>query len=372
MQLIAKRIFTATGLLMVLISAACSGSSPVVSRSQATPTAIPTPMVASKPTYTVQRGDIVSMLEFSGRVVPAQEEPLFFRTDGRVRSVYVKPGSLVTSGQVLADLISLDELEKTRTQDELNLRRAEINLEMARLRQSMAATRTPSYVQSYSEQMALQAYEVELAQISLQEQQLRASKVETAIEFAQITAPFDGRLLTSLLQAGDTVKAYETVAIVADDTRLEIGTKLISTQMDMLKEGMACSVRFSNRSDVSMTGQIRQMPYPYGSAGNKKEASGASGILSANDSNTRITVNLPAGTELKLSDILSVSVILDSKSGVLWLPPSAIRSFEGRYFVVVQSSESAPRRVDIKVGLSNEDRVEVVEGLEEGQVVIAP
>jgi RND family efflux transporter MFP subunit len=366
------RIFIGISIIFLLFSAACSGNNPVVSGKDATPTPIPTPMVASKPTYAVQRGDIVSELAFNGRVVPALEEPLFFRTDGRIRTVFVKPGEAVAAGQVLADLTSLDELERTRKQDELNLRRAEINLEAARLRQTIAATQTPWYDQNYNERMALQAYEVELAQIALEEQQLKASKSETSIQDAQIIAPFDGKLLTSTLQAGEQVKAFEAVAVVADDTQLEVGAKLISTQMELLSEGMPCSVEFSSRTSEPMPGVIRQLPYPYGSAGEKSENDAISGSLASSDSNTRVTVTLPAGTTLKMSDILAVTVILDSKQGVLWLPPSAIRSFEGRNFVVVQGKDTAPRRVDIKVGLSNADMVEIVEGLEEGDVVVAP
>jgi multidrug efflux pump subunit AcrA (membrane-fusion protein) len=54
---------------------------------------------------------------------------------------------------------------------------------------------------------------------------------------------------------------------------------------------------------------------------------------------------------------------------VLWLPPQAIRTFEGRKFVVVQEGD-AQRRVDVKIGVEGEDRVEIVEGLNEGQVVV--
>ena len=372
MQPLYNRILSPTSLIILLFSAACTGANTAVKSGEATPTSIPTPMVASKPTYVVKRGDIVSMLEFNGRVVPAQEEPLFFRVDGRIRTVYAKPGDLVKAGQVLADLISLDELERTRKQDELNLRRAEINLEMARLRQTITATQTPGYAQNYDERMALQAYEVELAQIALDEQKLRASKSETSMQDAQITAPFDGKLLTSSLQAGDQVKAFDAVAVVADDTQLEVGAKLISTQLEVLSEGMECAITFSNRTAEPFLGVIRLLPYPYGSAGQKNENDAVSGNLASSDSNTRVSVTLPAGTNLKMSDILSVTVILDSKSGILWLPPSAIRSFEGRNFVVVQSKDTAPRRVDIKVGLSNEDMVEIVEGLNEGDVVVAP
>ena len=56
---------------------------------------------------------------------------------------------------------------------------------------------------------------------------------------------------------------------------------------------------------------------------------------------------------------------------VLWLPPAAIREFNGRLFVVAQEGDSQ-KRVDIKIGLQNENQVEVISGLSEGQTVVGP
>jgi multidrug efflux pump subunit AcrA (membrane-fusion protein) len=56
---------------------------------------------------------------------------------------------------------------------------------------------------------------------------------------------------------------------------------------------------------------------------------------------------------------------------VLWLPPQAIRRFDGRTFAVVQDGQ-AQRRVDIELGLEGDDRVEIVSGLTAGEIVVAP
>jgi multidrug efflux pump subunit AcrA (membrane-fusion protein) len=78
----------------------------------------------------------------------------------------------------------------------------------------------------------------------------------------------------------------------------------------------------------------------------------------------------------RLNDRVRVTVILEQKEDVLWLPPQAIRSFEGRNFVVIQDADGQ-RRVDIKLGITTGDRVEIVwvegvENLSEGQVVVGP
>ena len=63
--------------------------------------------------------------------------------------------------------------------------------------------------------------------------------------------------------------------------------------------------------------------------------------------------------------------VLERKEDVLWLPPAAIRTFEGRKFVVIQEG-AIQRRVDVTVGIESDDRVEIVSGVEEGDVVVGP
>jgi multidrug efflux pump subunit AcrA (membrane-fusion protein) len=62
-------------------------------------------------------------------------------------------------------------------------------------------------------------------------------------------------------------------------------------------------------------------------------------------------------------------VTLQRKDNVLWLPPQAIRTFQGRQFVVVDEG-NRQRRVDVKLGIQGPDRIEIVDGLKEGQKVV--
>jgi multidrug efflux pump subunit AcrA (membrane-fusion protein) len=66
-----------------------------------------------------------------------------------------------------------------------------------------------------------------------------------------------------------------------------------------------------------------------------------------------------------------MSIILAQKADALWLPAQAVREFDGRYFVILKDGQTE-RRVDVKVGIVEQDRIEITEGLTEGQVVVAP
>jgi hypothetical protein len=66
-----------------------------------------------------------------------------------------------------------------------------------------------------------------------------------------------------------------------------------------------------------------------------------------------------------------VTAEVERAQAVLWLPPQAIRNFSGRLFAVVQDGD-VQRRVDVRIGVEAADRVEILEGIEEGQVVVGP
>ncbi len=62
---------------------------------------------------------------------------------------------------------------------------------------------------------------------------------------------------------------------------------------------------------------------------------------------------------------------LNVRQNVLWLPPAAVRTFQNRTFVVLQTPDG-PRSVDVEIGLRTTDRVEIKSGVREGDVVIGP
>lgn len=362
-------IFTWVALIILILATACSGGG--AAKTQPTPTPLPTPAAASKPTYPVQRGDITAQVQFSARIIPAVEEELFFRADGRVRNVYVRGGEAVKKGQVLADLVSLDKMEAEALQQEYTLRRAEINLEMAWLRQQLAATQDATWNPGYEIRQKMNQYEVELAQIALDETKLQVKSLNTNITDAQIISPLDGKVLAVDVLEGAEARAFNPLITVGDDSKLEVGATLTTTQMQELAEEMQVIVELPNRPGEKLNGKVRSLPYPYGTGGGTQTSSTTTAGATV-DNTTRIALDNPDSIKgFRLGDLVQVTVILESKKNVLWLPPAAIRSFEGRNFVVIKT-DGLPKRVDVRIGIKNEEQVEILAGVEEGQVAIAP
>jgi multidrug efflux pump subunit AcrA (membrane-fusion protein) len=438
-----RRPLSWIALLATVISTLMSGcSSTLTSTEGPTPTPLPTPVVPTKPTYTVQRGDVVREIEFVGHIAPIVDQTLFFRMSGHVRQLNVTFGSVVTAGQVLADL-EMSELQLATAQQTITdtLTEAQIALDTARLRFAQAQTEdvsgtvTIAQINLFRAQRAVtdaedeynkslyrtwelpeakkpyrdalerarqdltiaqaqydQAvanhnahdYAVQILAQDVKLARLRVNKLERgvdpkivqAVEMARLTvkrledqladtqlvAPFDGQVTSVGIAAGDAVEAFKPVMVVADLQRLEVSADLTgNADATYLSEGMPVVLEFYYQPGKEpLKGVIRHLP---------RQTAG--GNVEDKDRTTRISLEKPAAEiGVAQDDAMRVKVVLERKDNVLWLPPQAIRTFEGRKFVVVQDGQ-ALRRVDVKVGVTGKDRVEILEGLTEGQVVQA-
>ncbi len=191
--------------------------------------------------------------------------------------------------------------------------------------------------------------------------QLTVDRLESFIEQTRIYSPINGEVTTESLREGEVTEGFRTVMVVADDTNLIVAAEPLSTQMQKLSEGMECSIALSAYPGKELTGVVKQLPYPYGGGGGAAE-------IEDQDKRTLIDFD-PEDLDLRSGDLVRVTVILEKKTDVLWLPPAAIRTFSGRKFVVIEE-EGRQRRVDVVVGIESDERVEIKEGLEEGQVVV--
>lgn len=204
-----------------------------------------------------------------------------------------------------------------------------------------------------------ETFNSELKQVEIAQRNLE--KAQKEVENGQIIAPQDGEIIVISIREGDTVEEFDPVVELADPTTLEIAAELGGEQMRQLAEGQPAEVSLLSRPDVAMPAVIRRMPAPYGSGG--------SGVVQEDDKSTRFKILDTKGQDLDAGSVVKIRIVLERKEDVLLLPPEALRSFEGRTFVVVREGERE-QRVSVKTGIETSDEVEIVEGLEEGDIVV--
>ena len=199
---------------------------------------------------------------------------------------------------------------------------------------------------------------IHLAELVLKDAETRLALAQKTMENIELLAAFDGQVLSLSIVPGSQVRAFQAVATLADPAELLL--MAIPTTEDLLRLaiGMPAMVRLSSRQGEEFNGEVIHVPLDL------TVTSGPGG------GNLAVLVTLNEGNQdLKLGDAATILIKTDERRDVLWLPPAAIRSFQGQDFVFVESG-GVQRRVNVVLGLKTNHQVEIVSGLEEGQKVI--
>ncbi len=301
----------------------------------ATPTPYPTPV---RKTYTVSRGDIVINAELFGQVTPKALSTAYFQMSGHVGEVYVQVNDIVKKGQLLADLTELKDIQDKAYTTSDAIKTAQINVKIA---QATLEKYKAQNMKDYDIQ--IQEMQVELAQIALNETLIKfgldpttdpLESLAAQVAEAKVFSPIDGVIISSV-SAGRSVAPTTPAFTIGDGKQMEIVISLTSGESDQqvkdMFEGMGVSISPNDKPDVKWAGKITQLPSPYGTG-------------SANDQTIHVVLDeTPAAADYKSGDTVTVTVELANKTGILWLPPAAIRQVGGRTFVII-NGENGPKR----------------------------
>ena len=262
-------------------------------------------------------------------------------------------------------------LEQARTFKISPLKEAELNYKIAEATYAQAVQKRREYLS----ELKILEQEVELARINpraareyddyqavadVKLAELAVKRLSDQAEMNRIRSPINGQVMSISKVSGSEVNAYSTVIIVADPSTLEVVADLMRAEVIHLHEGQEAQIELADYPGKVINGTIRRLPYV--------------GLLGMDyvetlDNSTRIRFTPTKSMNLKVGDLARATIILEERDNVLYLPPDAVRVFQGRRFVVVQEPDRR-RRVDVKIGIESEDRVEIKEGLQEGLTAV--
>jgi HlyD family secretion protein len=189
--------------------------------------------------------------------------------------------------------------------------------------------------------------------------QLNVERIQSQIDAGRIKAPFDGKIASIDVRPGDAVQAYKAVISVMNASQLEVVIDYIGSE-DSTKIGVGQEVEitFARYKGRTVKGTVERLPSKLTNSGSTVNA----------DTSFHLSYDAK-DLDLDVGDLAQIVLVLSRKDDVLWLPPPAVRAFEGRRFVVVKDGDRQ-RRQDVKVGIISTDRIEIVEGLKEGETVV--
>ncbi|WP_281888019.1 efflux RND transporter periplasmic adaptor subunit [Paenibacillus sp. YYML68] len=317
--------------------------------------AIQPPKLSKKPEYVVKSQTLETKLRGSGKLMATVEEELYFtdETSRRLKAVHVKNGDQVEQGQLIAEL-DVTELESQLKQKRLQTRKDELTM-----------------IETLRNADGKSAEELEQAKIDFELKREELVKLESTIAKAKLTAPFSGTIVSVPVKKGDSVKAYDAIATIADLSQLTVAATLSQDDLKKIAVGMEAIV------DINSAGQhkgtVHKLPSPKESGqqqGGGDYYSGDRQSGSESIENYVIIKLEPFPEGLNRGTPLGLTVITQRKENAIVIPLAALRSYAGRNYVQVIDDKGSKREVDVELGQQTATEVEIVQGLTPGQKVV--
>ncbi|MED1490813.1 efflux RND transporter periplasmic adaptor subunit [Bacillus smithii] len=173
-----------------------------------------------------------------------------------------------------------------------------------------------------------------------------------------ITAPADGTVTSIGVSDGDRVSKGQVIAHITNYDDLQTTVQIDELDIPKVKVGQTASIKVNAFPDTTYTGKVT--------------AVANEGTVSNGVSTFDVTVHMNKPTNVKVGMTTEVSILVQSKDNALYVPIEAVHSINNEKYVVVEKGDGSVARQTVKTGISNEDYVEITDGLTEGEVVQLP
>lgn len=324
-------------------------------------------------TQKIETGDIMESITASGTINPLSTVSVGSQASGRIAEIYVDYNSVVKKGQLLA-LIDQENAKATVQQREaaLEIAKAQVAVEENNIKYYKKALNRISKLNAskYSTEKDLEAaerdYDNSVAQLALEQAQVKQAQAslnsaQTELSYTEIKAPVDGIVISKAVEVGQTVAAsFETPELfsVAEDlTKMQIEASVVEADIAKVKEGQNVRFTVDSYSDDYFYGTVTQV---------RDEATTTSNVV------TYTVVIGIDNTDMKLKPGMTanVEIITAEEKDVILVPNQALRfyiddsdnakRYKDRGVWIMKNGK--PERVVVKIGVSDEDNTQILEG----------
>jgi len=335
------------------------------------------PVEATRP----QRGDIAMYFETTTRVEAERMVDVAAKASARCEKVSAEVGDVVKSGQIIAEM-EKNEAQALYSQSEVQVRQNKTAYELSQ--------------KQYEEGLGPKV-EMDNARYAHEQSLATLESQKILIENLTIRAPIDGVVTARDVQAGMLVNAGQTTFRIVDPTSFNLTISPPEREMPRLKVGQKAKVTIDALRGKEFDAEIRRINPSV------DPISGTVKVVLDFDEEVRKTLHESAFARVKL--------VMATLQGVLLAPKEAILDEEGRHYVFIArvqqsvadkdapaaapgSAEAAPKpaevvpdatkapdatdageiyaaeRVEVKTGLEDSDRVQIVSGVDENDLLI--
>jgi HlyD family secretion protein len=352
-----------------------------------------------------ERGDIARSVVATGKVQPITKVEVKSKASGIVTRLDTDINANVKQGQVLAQLDQQEILDQVAAQKaqlsaaESNARAAAASIEYDKV--NAEAPDLPMYKHTYERNLqmskegvvsqqalddAQQKYLADLntrdkavAQITVDTSKLRQAEAQVAqnkaslkqleeqLGYTTITSPMDGVILSRDVEIGDAVSSIlvlgstaTLVMTIGDTNQVYVQGKVDESDIGKVYLGQAARIKVESFKDKTFLGKVTKIA----PLGVEKD--------NVTTFEVRVSIDNPGG-ELKANMTANAEILLEEHKNVLTVPEQAVLYDKDRNASVEvpdPKQKTGRRKIDIKAGISNGTKTEILAGLNPGDTVI--
>jgi membrane fusion protein (multidrug efflux system) len=292
------------------------------------------PLVKAEPATSLRFAETI---EAVGTANANEQVTLTANVTERLVSLGFDDGSFVRAGQVLA---VLGQGQENAQLAEARARQREAQQQLSRieaLRQRGFATQSALDTQLASAAMA----------------RAQAAEAQASIGDRVIRAPFSGFASLRTISPGAVVSAGTEIATISDISTIKLDFPVPETALSALRPGLTIEARSAAYPDIPFRGQIATVDP----------------VIDPNTRAVRVRARLP-NRDGKLKPGMLLTVLIETAPRMALSVPelAVVGEGDGRFVFIVD--KGIARRMPVRTGLRAGGRVEIVEGLQPGQLVV--
>lgn len=330
-------------------------------------------------TAKVSRNSITNVVTATGTVEPVSEVEVGTQVSGIIDKIYVDYNSVVTKGQLIAEMDKVTLQAEMRSQ-EAQLANAKAEYEYQQKNYARSKVLYEKKLISDTD-YETSTYTYEKAKAAYDQSQASIVKVRQNLGYATITSPIDGVVINRAVEAGQTVAAgfsTPTLFTIANDlTQMRVIANVDEADIGQVEEGQKAKFTVDAYPNDVFEGNVSQV---------RLEATVESNVV------TYEVVISAYNPDLKLKPGLTANVTICTleRPNILTIPTKSLRFvpdpqiLEPMQLTVVDAGGEAPagKRIVwqkngqtlqpkiITVGTASGNMTEVTEGLNEGEDVV--
>lgn len=331
--------------LVLLVSSACGGDS----------------ADESVPTAAAERGRIERIVVATGTIEPVREVEVRPRIAGIIEHILVDEGDDVKPGQPLVE-IERDLLASQAREAKAAVREARVELRYAKIEVDRAATLQQSGAASPQQGDTARA-RYERAQAALARAEAAYDTLSTELSYATVVSPLAGRVLDVNAEEGQAVSPVTAVTggtlllSLAGTDSLNLEGLVDENEVARVEVGQEARIRTEAFPDRVFKGRVKEIA-PLGQR-----------VQNVTYFQVKIQVTDPDASLLRPRMSGDGDIVTEVVKDAIVIPETALRYRGDQIYVERRDGSEAPKEQDVRVGIVDGSKVQILSGLAEGDVV---